>query len=340
MSAHVTFNFLVPASSDSELQEWCRLDLDKDWRTFTKGELNWSLFTYLSLRSSGLDISCARNFVPNCVNLGHAAYLACLSPRPDAFVVSLQADYRRLSWADLHVVQNKSQIENRHMFWLPHWPQPGLVPRAPSRQCVKHVAYAGRSSMLAGFAEEWRRDLSSIGLQFRMLDPANWNDFSDIDILLAIRSLDTRDYRTKPPTKLFNAWLAGVPLVAGNDCAFSQIGTPSEDYICVTSKAGALEAMKRLKEDAAFYSRLVARGTERANEFSREKITEAWVRLLSTDVQNHFSRWRLSRHRRSALWRWRVFRSHASRVVRDVGRKVITTTMGEAALNRWRLRFR
>ncbi len=334
------FNFIVRADSDAHLQRLCAKDIDHDWYLFMNGELSWSLQTYLLLRRAGCPVTCSRDLVPECINLGHASSLDLLQPRSDAFVVSLQADFPRVAWANMHIVQNQLQARGETAHWIPHWPQPGLIGRDSSRDSVSCVAHAGLVWMLAGTPEEWNRDLAPFGCEFRNLSAERWDNLSAVDILLAIRSFDHRTYRTKPPTKLLNAWQAGIPLVAGNDSAFTQIGTPGVDYLQVTSRKEAIIAIRRLKEDRALYKSIVEHGRRRAADYSRDRLINLWMELLTTQVSEQYRRWLAGDRESKFAWQYRVLRTQIVRNVRRGTRRFVQRVFGTEIVNRVRLRFR
>lgn len=300
-----SFNFLVAAESDQHLEELCRKDILRDWPQFNDGLYCWPLLTYLILKQHGLPVTCSRHCRRDSINLGHAVHLSTMNPEGHVFLVCIQADYPRHGWAQAHIVQNRIQ-ERKDSFWMPMWPQPGLVARDPARREVQCVAFAGRGYYLSGGKSTWAASMQELGLSFRMLDPQTWNDMSGIDILLAIRSLDGRTYPTKPPSKLINAWIAGIPLIAGNDSAFSQVGKPGEDYIRVRTKEEALDAVRLLKTDPAFYQRIVNAGRERAKDFTENRLVERWKQLLNGPLREQYGAWRSRSAVDSFLWRSRA----------------------------------
>lgn len=312
------FNFLVPAGSDHELEELSCKVVDRDWQLFRMGEHAWALQSYLILKNQSLPVTFSRELRKGCVNLGHITSLSRLRPDPDAFVVALQADYPRLPWAQMHVVQNQLQVRDRAACWLPHWPQPGLVARDPARRGISTAAYVGRSWMQAGTPEDWTERLHGIGVEFRFLTKA-WNDLSGIDVLIAIRSFDGRTYPTKPPTKLINAWHAGIPLIAGHDSAYAQIGSPGEDYLVATTLAQAVEAIRKLKTDEALYERIVANGKRKAEAFTRRRIADLWIEFLEKTVALRYAAWAERGPLERARWRYRASLAR----VRGLGRALL-----------------
>ena len=318
------FNFVLPASSDEELEFYSSLDdVDKDHHRFADGPYCWSLQSYLVLRQKGAPASYSRDLVPGAINLAHFAQLLTLRPRQDAFVVCLQADYPQCLWADLHFVQNKSQIRANSAFWVPHWPQPGLIRRDPKRQKVMQVAYCGRPYYLAGSAALWRQELKKKGVDFLNCNPKNCNDLSQADVLIAIRSFDRKAYDRKPPSKLINAWHANIPLIAGHDSAFKQIGNPGKDYILVETMKEAMGAILRLRDDPDYYNFIVENGKAKAQQFTRERIAKQWIELLQGPVLERYGVWRRQSNLERLKWRCRVARWYCERWLKTSIRRTV-----------------
>src|ERR1700685_2285754 len=256
--------FVVPAARSLPLDSLRALDVRADWRELGHGEYSWCLQTFLELRDRGWPVELAHVPRPDRVNLVHVGHMTTVKPPADAFIVAVQADYPHVGWAQAHVVQNRRQEKSKGSFWVPHWPQPGIVPRSPDRgDSVRCVAYAGVGCWLAGGERPWAIAIEKLGIEFRRLRPENWNDYSTVDVLSAIRSFGRTRHDTKPPSKLFNAWHAGIPLVAGYDSAFEQVGRPGVDYCRVAAMEEAIEAIRPLRDDPAYYRSIVTAGAAR-----------------------------------------------------------------------------
>ncbi|HEY7090387.1 MAG TPA: glycosyltransferase [Tepidisphaeraceae bacterium] len=314
---------MVPHSLPAELDRLLTCDVDRDWGNFVDGSMIWSLQTYLLLRSSGLPVTCSDELKPNVINLGHEPEMEAMRAREDAFLVSMQADYPRHGWAQLHVLQNQSQVTDERCEWIPVWPQPGLIPRDPSRVGVKCVAHTGRAYYLAGGEQKWIEALGKLACEFRLLNETRWNDRSQVDVIVAIRSFDRNRYDRKPPSKLIDAWHSGVPMIAGWDSAFEQIATPGIEYLRADSLDAAVEAIRRLQSDRELYDRLVQRGKTRAAEFSRDAVRQRWISFLTNKAVPHFRRW-INRGALSRFaWRGRVIYSKSVRRVRGIAKSLI-----------------
>jgi len=291
MNKAIEYNFVIPDRSGIALDEF-RQGRHADFiHLYGKGEFCWALQTYQLLKVIGLPVSLSFGLRPDAVNLAHGNTLRALPKSGKCFYVSLQADFPHYPLAQFHVVQNRAQVSENSCF-IPHWPQPGLVPRNPARKGVSMVAYQGLSDFTDLDAAQLNHDLQPHGIRFEMLGPDRWGDLSEVDLLVGIRSFGTKEYKRKPPSKLINAWHAGVPFIGGWDCAFIQIGTPGEDYLRVCTYDQLLVTLIELKENSARYTQLAEAGQHRAQEFTPDAISKHWKTLLETEVAPRYAAWK------------------------------------------------
>ena len=255
------------------------------------GDLLWTVQTWCRLREAGYGgIELATRPAPGRINIAKSKVWSRLGRRADCFAVSIQADYPRVLWAQFHLQQNRDLV-GADSAYQTLWPQAAIVPRDPGRP-VRRVGFLGkRDGNLALSEQEWTRLLAERGLQFVTRPAERWNDFSDIDIALGIRDFSHRRHSHKPPNKLLNAWIAGVPFVGGRDSAFCQVGTPGKDYLRAVTVEEALLALQHLRDDAALYQRLVEEGRRKAAAFSTPAIVREWVRNLEGPIAVRYSEW-------------------------------------------------
>jgi Glycosyl transferases group 1 len=318
----VPYVFVLAGTAPNELEAFRTLEVRQARSYLTQGVCAWCLQTFLELRDRGLPVALMSEPQTGAVNFLHVRDLWREKPARGRFVVSIQADYAAVPWTTVNIVQNQRQADQSRSFWIPHWPQPGLVPRSEERRGVRCVAYAGNETGLAGSEAEWSWALKACNIEFRFLRCDAWNDYSQIDVLIAVRSFDRSRHTNKPPSKLLNAWHAGIPLVAGYDSAFEQVGRPGADYLRVDTLEGAIHAIRRLRDDPGLYHSLVEAGAERAREYTRDRIGDAWETLLSGPVSRRYVRWQKNKFvaelRERMLYRaWR-----AARRLRSVARQV------------------
>jgi hypothetical protein len=315
-SALPPIGFYLPA--DEPHAELARLDPDRDWVELQRGDRAWILQTYLRLAAAGLPVELVDR--PRATVLVYHASAWRRVEREGAechALLAVRGDLRPAANAELEVVQNPRAADGRRRFFVPHWPQPGLLPRDPARGATVRVAcFKGvRESLHPDLAtSEWQCALETLGVEWRAdaveyhADDARrarlrWPDYRDVDVLVALRPPSRSGHPHKPPTKLFNAWLAGVPAVLGREQAYQAMRRSELDYLEATSPRQALAAVARLATDPDLYRAMVAQGARRAEAVTVPRLVEAWRELLFETVPGQLAA--VSRHRSwPRAWRW------------------------------------
>lgn len=333
----ITFVLIDP----EPLERLEHLHPDRDWRDFVTGERAWVLQTYLRFREHGVPARLSARLPDR----GIAAFsskqrrlLRRLAPaRTSALMVGIRQDVGEALIADFEVVQNPGQADAKRRFHIPSWPQPGLVPRDPARgPRIETIAYKGFAANLhPQFAgADWRAFLQAEGLRWRLdaiayqepeVGPValpaerfatlSWNDFSDVDLVLAVRPADRGLYPRKPAAKLYNAWLAGVPALLGPELAYRDLRRSELDYIEVTGPDEAEAAIRRLRADPHLYQQMIDNGRKRAEDFTVHRITEHWKALLFDILPARANDPRVVRWRNKPLW----LKSAVRRLTRRTG---------------------
>ncbi len=295
---------------------------------FMGAKNSWGIQTYLQLRHRGLDVELVDRYVPGAICVTTYEHLRIIDRPFNSYVVACRHDRGRPEICEQRVVQNLDNVVDDTDHYVPHWPQPGLVPRDRQRRStVANVVYQGRPAHLA---PEYRDDgftaaLAGLGLRLRLgeadgaREVASWTDYSTADVVLAVRRVDPYTLGLKPPSKLLNAWLAGCPALLGPEPAYRQLRRSELDYVEVSSPAEAIEALRRLRDDPGRYAAMVRNGDERAREYTPDRIAEVWRDLLAGPVSAGFERWRdagplertIGRAARFA-WRTRAHRREAA----------------------------
>lgn len=294
-------HFLIRPESVPHLDALIAEGVDAHTECFGYGPENWGLQTYVHAQRAGWNVTAGTTCRAGAINLGHVSLLTAFQAGPRDLVVGIRADYRPSILADCHVVQNQLQAD-ADSFWIPHWPQPGIIPRSADRVGLQRAAYFGHEYYLDGGAATWKSRLSQIGVEFACPPQKHWHDYSEVDLVVAVRTFDGYPYPRKPPSKLFNAWIAGVPALVGPESAYQQVGQPGRDFVVVQTMDEAIEWINRLKQSRETYSQLIQAGCERAEEFTREKILARWAQMLETQIRPRWEQARRSGLTRSATW--------------------------------------
>lgn len=287
---------------DDEVGALRGLDPDRDWRELQRGERAWVLQTYLHLARAGFPVRLSRRLPESGVVVFHAKERHSLPLRRRSrggsglVFVAVRGDVRQAAGADFEVVQNRHSADGRGRFFVPHWPQPGLLARDPARGTrLARIAYKGfdRNLHPAFRGAGWREFLAARGIEWLVDsvpfaegetrgDVLEWPDFRSVDAVLAVRPASVPRRDSKPATKLYNAWLAGVPALLSPDVAFQELRRSPLDYLEVTGQEDAQRAVCRLLEEPGLYARMVANGRGRAAEFTTGAVLARWLDLLGT----------------------------------------------------------
>lgn len=282
-------HFVIPQQFSDQLASLQSIRLGENYPYWLGGRFNWAAQSYLVLRQwrEGVTISSAAR--PEMINFAHCMSWRGAGGRRGEYRISVRADYPRLFDVDFEILQNPITPRCARQVYLPYWPVPGIMPREPSRRGIKTVAYAGRVGQ-RNLAPQLKPDVLK-GVNLTLVRPDRWHDLSRIDLLIAIRDFCGRAHNDKPASKLFNAWIAGIPLIGGADSAFSAIGRPGVDYVRVTTEEEFNAAVERLRSDCSFYEAIVDAGRQRAAEFSHDAIASVWLEAFEGPVRLDFERW-------------------------------------------------
>src|SRR5512139_2049346 len=173
--------------------------------------------------------------------------------------------------------------------------------RRPERgDRVQRIGYFGRMAQAPGFFSDpaFLAEVAALGLEF-VPSEHDWQDYRDVDVVIAFRTAPPSLLRHKPVTKLSNAWLAGVPAIVGPEPAYLQLRRDDLDMCVAEDARGVIAALTRLVRDPGFYAGMRARAAERAHEFDVPAIRLRWLQFFLERVAPAFTQWQ-ARH--AAPW--------------------------------------
>lgn len=199
------------------------------------------------------------------------------------FAVVAQADRPRPALSDMTVMQNGLMGETGLRRTMPHWPQPGLIPRDPVRgDRLETIAYFGSDQYEPQFVKTgaFQDALRQRGVRFVNRFQGEWHDYQHVDAVLAIRDCPPVVLATKPASKLINAWKAGVPALLGPEPAYRELRTSSLDFLEAASAEAVLDSIDRLQQESGLYRRMTEHGAKRAQAFDVNMLTQKWISLL------------------------------------------------------------
>ncbi len=293
---------------------------DAHWPGFGFGIYTWTIQTFLRLREAGVacDLGCElpeRGVVVahrECLSAIDGKYRGRVASTKDRFVVDICADLYPYASANLHIVQNMHMTRFGPTFlYVRHWPQPGLVARASDRlDTFRNIAYYGNEKNLADGlrSPQWERELDRRGLAwlrqyqaFDYADPAtyalasSWSDYSEVDAVVAVRRSPqgvSIGHDQKPASKLYNAWIAGVPAILGRESAYRIERRSDLDYMEADDAEEALACIDRLRASPDLRRAMAENARRRATEVCADATLDAWIALVFDHVLPAYREWR------------------------------------------------
>ncbi len=276
-------------------------DADRGWKIFeskpNNAVYNWSLQTYIRLKSIGFSCQLVDILPEVGIIFAHRYSLPFdLRPKPNQLIVCMKADHDFHSYAQLHLVQNQQEANaDGGNHFMPHWRQPGLIPRASVREDkFENIGYYGiEKNLTPEFKDpKWSEQLEALGLRWHIFGEDIWNDYSQMDAIIAVRSFQFQEsYKYKPASKLYNAWHARVPAILGCDSAFRNERRSELDYLEVASVEDTIEALKKLRHNKALREAMVKNGIERAEVFTSETLVIQWRNFITDVAIPAYHRW-------------------------------------------------
>jgi hypothetical protein len=234
--------------------------------------------------------------------LGHRDHLPdTLLPGPKLLLVCLVADVTRHPFAQLHVFQNPTDpaLARPSDVWpsgyIPHWPETDIVPRDRARgDQFANVSYYGLEERLAPELRTaaWHSYVQGLGLRWRIMSRDRWNDYSDTDAVVAVRRFGVRPHYQFPASKLYNAWLAGVPAILGAENAYRAARISDLDFIEVVTVEELQRTLRRLQRCTEKRRAIMANARVRANQLTVPNIANLWQELLGRVVVPNYEKWR------------------------------------------------
>lgn len=292
---------------------------DVPWAGFAFGIYAWTIQTYLRLKESGFECELV-SVLPergilfahrDCLSSEEGIYNEKIYPTKQLFIVDMCADLPLYSYANLHISQNPHQARTTSKcFSVPHWTQPGLIPRDKGREeRFENIYFFGNEKYLPPElrTEAWVSELRKMGLNWKgqmqtfffdkpdsYLKINNWCDYSDVDAVVAVRRFQSSKkakYNHKPATKLYNSWLAGVPAILGIESAYQNERVNELDYIEVCTLEETLSALQRLKNDYELRSAMSSNGFMRSQKILPAATLEVWKKLITEQIIPEYRRW-------------------------------------------------
>jgi hypothetical protein len=291
-------------------------------------QLNWIWSTYYRLKQKGYDNVHLVNKIPEKGIVVMASNQGSVFQKfsKNVFVILAVADSPPWFYTQINISQNPLQpYDYPNMLQFPvwkhisHWPQPNLITRNEERgDRLENVAFFGDKSQIAPelLSNDFKSEMERLGLKFLIID-REFNDYSTVDLVLAIRSFSKNSILQKPYSKLINAWLAQVPIIVGKESSFQSIKKSELDFIAVETKTELFDALKTLKEHPSLRQQMIQNGIQRSKEFTEEAILNTWENLLFNEAQEYYKQWMKKNTAGRALFFLDLFISRSLRSVKN-----------------------
>jgi hypothetical protein len=277
----------------------------------------WILKTFWKLKEYKNDLNIHLvNYVPDeGIIIFHKGFFPkAIVPSNAQLFVCIQADYGRHQYAQYHIAQNPLGVSNFNFskrsfleeklfsftksYFIAHWNQNGIIKRNTSRgECFENVCFYGIEPNFPKDLLEpsFREKLKSEGVELKTItDSSQWNDYSETDCVLAIRDFNSKSHFNKPFSKIINGYLAGVPVIAGNESSALYLKNKLKiDMPIVKSKEECFEAIKVLKNEYKKRLNEVQIDNEKLFLFKDNAIVLEWEKLIE-ELQQKFIFWQKS----------------------------------------------
>jgi hypothetical protein len=251
------------------------------------GDYVWTVKTQACLSAIGYPCRLVEHLPEEGIIATHRNFLHnSMVPNAKQLFVCIVADHRRHPFAQLHMVQNAHDpmLARLSASWpagfVPHWTESTLIPREANRgRMLENVSYFGLPARLTPQlrGDRFHALMRRHGYNFRVVPRDRWNDYSDTDAVLAVRSFAALPYHKFPPTKLYNSWLARVPALLGSESAYQAERRSRLDYFEVRSTNDILSTLDRLRSNSTLRAAIVRNAAERAADLDAPRIARRWA---------------------------------------------------------------
>lgn len=276
-----------------------------DPKFYSTGLHHWVHFTYCYFKyidhSHAFDVIMTSSIPEQGIIVFHRGWFPSdLKPNSKQLFVCLLVDCGRHRYAQIQVVHNPKSVDNfrrsikslldkcfrftKEVF-IASWPQPGLIARSEDRGYkVENICFMGHPKNLPKElkTKEWLKKCHEMKVNFQVIDEASkWSDFSQIDLILAMRSFDNRPYYHKPFLKITNAMLAGVPVIATRESSHLYLKYEKKvDFQIVDSIIELASIVKLMKDNPTLEFQKVEINQKLIKDYTSEAVFKAYNQLF------------------------------------------------------------
>lgn len=280
--------------------------------------LLWTLRTYLELKQQ-YDCTLTDTMPANGITFFFRGSVNLTQkPNWDQFWVCMVADSVWHPYSQVNIFQNMAAA-NKYpgSFFIRHWDQLNIIKSKSQNTVPKNIFYFGEAVNLAPElrSADWRNFLTDNKFVFKNPHFSQWNDYSEADIVIGIRSFGPQDQHiNKPASKLFNAWRANVLFIGGNDSAYSHECETEFDYIAVKNYDELKKVLVDLKTNSQLYAKYRSQAIVRGDRLSHEFFLDQWIKVINGKIIPIYKRSGTStwlQHQAFLLNRYLIFKSES-----------------------------
>ena len=279
------------------------------------GEPNWdwTIQTFLYMKQAGLEVALVEKPVEGAICVAH--FDDTRRDRiwaPNSFVVGIRADRSPLRQCEIEVVQSLASLGQKNSFFIPFWPQSRVIPRSKDRgDRIERISYFGNEGGLSPefYTTAFIDALKDRGVSLNISgDPAKWHDYRETDLVLAIRNhTHISLLKTKPASKLINAWQAECIALLGMEPAYRAIGCSSKNYFEVKSPQDVLDTVTYLQQNRSRYQEIIQLGAKKYLEHDFNAVQRRWVEFLTGTVAEEYTKWKQALNYSGSTYRARRY---------------------------------
>ena len=273
--------------------------LDNFYDQASNGAHTWIIQTFLRLKKSGVDCELTQEIPEQGIIIFHKGAMDDnLKPTRQQLFVCIQSDWGIHSFAQTHICQNYTQQQkikaslHSKLFLLTdtkfvhHWPQYNIIPRDNNKPiALKNISYFGSKSNLAPELQtaEWVDFLKAHNINWSIKGKhTEWNDYSTTDAVIFSRDFNGNPYDHKPPTKVYNSWIAGcLPIFTPESAFIDEIKGKPRASIVVNSYQDLKDKIAALIANEQEFVSLVKNGQTLVSNYDEHHIVFEWKEIIN-----------------------------------------------------------
>lgn len=264
---------------------------------FVSNEDIWIIRTYLELKVRGGNPTIGEHPEKDSINIIDNVTAGSKGYKSGYFYVACRTDGYIPRLSQCFIRQNTLDDGCSNSFFIPQWAQPGIISRDCKREGISTLAFFGQPK--GNLAESLQTSafmnaLRERGLKFIIRGKSDtnvsWNDYSDIDLIIAVRDINLELLKTKPISKVSNGWLAGVPTIVGEEPVLQAVKEHELDFLVARNSLEVLDVIDKLLSQPVMYQGMLSRCKVMATKWNDEQTAQQWIEQL-TCIETLFTVW-------------------------------------------------